>query len=1158
MAKFKDPYLKQIADDLAIQNPAAPVLPLERLSLTNVVSDASAGDPTNSRATLVVADGGDEIPSGSMAVYYRRLDLATLVGSPTHTVSFPGPELQSATLLQMLTKINAGLAAYLEPDLVDDGPYYLTRDMDTFVLTAKPGSESFVGSLSVQARTTLIDISFWAPVQSANLFKETPADTLAANADLDQELINRIFSANAPGVPPPNKSECVLEYSAVGGFREGYPEHLVKITMKPEAMSFIGENTFTYNRRLARSVFPAGTGSTIDITTDEQDMRTVVLNLFASQGLYPPKLPADMGWVNSEGLLYSRQTEVIFDLDDPYYCASTAYDGLRLKIIPITVVPYEAVFDFTVTDQYQPEVYDGVVKNYQGLPTQMEVLSAPAGFTDPTIQIVNNRPGVTLPPGVYKVRLAAPDASLIRNPSYPTLIYGVIFHVGMRITKLYKLVGLDHSSTFRFGWLSEIAADCFVSPHAHRTWSIRYAFADAAVTVVPAGVFDPLTRCMDFSSVFDGNDVLTTVPAKLFADQRAVYSATRMLRDILRETGVVTLPSQLLHNLKGFSYEQVFGEMKELTTVPADVLSGLHDVNYGWAAGINQREEMVYDFTRAFQGCAKLVTIPAGLFDVVRNKTYPVDFNYTFFLCPLLNAIPAGLFDNVKPFSTGLLSVFSAVYEFNYTFADCPSITSVPEGLWATVPLTAPGGTFAGTGLTAIPPALLRNQPNLRYAVSLFARTKITQIPTGLFDGSREQLKEVTDLFKQCNLLTLVPSGVFANMPALTGVSGLFNGATSLTGVLDDLFSNSPNIETVVNLFSASGVQQLQRALFAPFAAKLRYASSMCFNNLALTTVESQLLEGSVLLSDAQSMFQGCSALTTVGGRIFGSSNTAMRLVGNMFRQCTSLASVPADLLQGITTIVDIQRMFSLTGLTALPAGIFADTAPVLENVSNLCEDSAALVTIPTGLFANANAIASAIGTFRGTGVVNPPIGIFSSTHSIPIRMANIFFNSKVQNVPANFFAPKNIIELDGAFRGCPLVSVGSTIVRNEGASTLTCNAMFGDFGGVNKQNFTIGDNVITSTIPLTLSGGMGPGQGILGSNNLIAANIDNLFGANIRINSTCFLGTAAANALTGNGANFITKHQVTSSANRQGLFYNAVNLSDYATLPTWAKNWPS
>lgn len=1166
MAGFADPALKQIVDDLNAKNPDnTQPLRVEQCILGAPTPDTSHGGETNTRAQLtVVADG--YYPAGTFDVWYRRLNLATLTQLFTTNVEFPGAEEQDKTLTEVVKKFTPVLATYLTPDLVDEGPYHISRDPLTIPLTAKSDSKNFIGSVALSTTSARIPIdNFNAPLQYTFY---TASDTpLPAGADVDQDIINRIFMANATKMPvgmpmvPPNKSEVIMEYIPITDSNGGFGiETTVKLTMKPESTVFTGTRTFTYARKNAQTVFP-GTGqfTAANITTDQQDMRLATLELFSTNNLLAPKLLPDMGQVNPEYLANSRSMGVVFDNTDPYYSAGGYSGALWMKITPITVIPYEAIFDFTVTDQFQPSVYGSTQQaGYQGIPTQMEVLSAPAGFLDSTIQIVNNKPGVTLPVGSYKVRLFAPDASLIRNPTYPTLVAGITFDTSMRITKVYKLSGLDLNSTFRFGWVNAVDKDVFNHPYAHAIWNLQYCFADCAITDVPAGIFDGLTRCCRFDNAFDGNATLTSVPTLLFNNQKAVYGINRTLTEIFKETGIVTLPSNLMKDVQGFDFYYAFSAMSALTTIPGDLFGGTFRVAPGWQYNANLNTNQIFGFERTFSECPQLLGVPGALFNAVRNSPYTVNFNYTFFRCPLLVDVGLGLFANIKPFSMYVETASTPVYEFHYTFADCAALQSIPSDFWYNVELRYPGGTFSGTGLTGIPSSLLRDQPYLRYTVGLFSRTKITSIPATLFQNSKDQMKSVSSMFAECSLLASVPAGLFSNMPGLLTADQVFAGCAALTSVPDDMFVGSPQLASVYMAFARSGVQRMNRALFVPFAASLRNASSLCYNSPGLTTVEAQLFDGNTVMDSAYSMFQSCTSLTSVGGRIFGSSNTAMRVCTSMFQQCSALTSIPVDLLAGITTIENVDSMFRLTGLTAIPSGFFDDTAAKLTNVGSLAADSASLVSIPTGLFANCNALTSCYQTFQGTGVVNPPVGIFPANNVLPIRMGRVFYNSAVKNIPAGFFSPKNIIELDSAFQACPLESVGAGIVQNELATGLSCNAMFGDYGGVNKQNFTIANNVITSTIPLTLTGGMGPGQGIFGSNNLITASIDNLFGSNIRIGSTSFLGTNVPNALTGNGTNFIAKHQVESATYKQGLFYNATSLSDYASLPTWAKNWPS
>ncbi len=155
----------------------------------------------------------------------------------------------------------------------------------------------------------------------------------------------------------------------------------------------------------------------------------------------------------------------------------------------------------------------------------------------------------------------------------------------------------------------------------------------------------------NFKEIFCEYDNLTSVPEKLFCNNRLVTSFQSCFRDC---TSLQSIPSGLFDgNTAVTSFQNCFRDCTSLQSIS----SGLFDSNTA-----------VTDFSYCFDGCTSLQSIPSGLFD---NNTAVTTFYYCFYGCSSLQFIPSGLFDNN-----------TVVTDFERCFYSCSSLQSIPSGLF--------------------------------------------------------------------------------------------------------------------------------------------------------------------------------------------------------------------------------------------------------------------------------------------------------------------------------------------------------------------------------------------------------------------------------------------------------------------------------------------
>jgi len=183
-------------------------------------------------------------------------------------------------------------------------------------------------------------------------------------------------------------------------------------------------------------------------------------------------------------------------------------------------------------------------------------------------------------------------------------------------------------------------------------------------------------------------------------------------------------------------------------------------------------------FSRTFENCTSLQSIPDGLFNGVDTSSATNTssmFNHTFYNTPI-TSIPAGLFSEIDT-----SSATNTQEMFSYTFYNTP-ITSIPAGLFSAIDTSSATNTnsmffytFGNTAITSIPAGLFSkidtsaatNTSSMFFYT--FYNTPITSIPTGLFSAINTSSATNTSsmfhrTFYDCTSLTgYIPPTAFPN-----------------------------------------------------------------------------------------------------------------------------------------------------------------------------------------------------------------------------------------------------------------------------------------------------------------------------------------------------------------------------------------------------------
>ena len=281
--------------------------------------------------------------------------------------------------------------------------------------------------------------------------------------------------------------------------------------------------------------------------------------------------------------------------------------------------------------------------------------------------------------------------------------------------------------------------------------------------------------------------------------------------------------------------------------------------------------------------------------------------------CTSLTSVPEDLFSSA-----------TALTDAAMLFSDCASLTSVPERLFASNPLITDVSTmFSGClALTSVPAGLFANQPEITKASSLFKEcTSLTEVPENLFAANRK-IENLSGFFNLASALKTVPAGLFSGLESVTNIATMFKGCTSLSSVPAGLFEDMANVMNMNSLFST--------------CPSLGNLPADIFRNQTKVTTASYLFEGCTgmtefpaishmtALKTVPGMWKDCSTITSVPADYFPESVSAGTSAAYMFQNCTSLKTVPEGLFEDFSGVTTMNQMFeNCTSLESLPAGIF-------------------------------------------------------------------------------------------------------------------------------------------------------------------------------------------------------------------------------------------
>jgi hypothetical protein len=1225
VAKFKDPVLKQIVNELAFQNPEAPVLAPEAIALSNVVADATGAPATNTRAHVTIAAPGVDYPAGMMTVHYRRLELDTLVGEASTALSFTGVAEQAVTLEDLLKKLVPNAYAYVLPELVDEGPYDLTRDALPLTLTPKATSQVLTPTpFAFTAQTAAIDLSTFAVTAGLTPFTSTPFPTYGS--DVQSFILTRIATANGHPEHPLLAQDVTIERLPTTDLTFQLQRRRIRVTVTNPSIVYKGTGEFTYDLYAASGIAQFQNIAYTEGLTQAQTLDA--LSQTANRWFDASELePLPVRPVRQSDYTSGDATQLLTVPDSWVYGSGYLSLPSGLPFHSTALYPFEEIIRFQVLTVGKKRLY--ITTNTGTMPVTIELLEKPAAFA-PAVLTVNST-GTTLedlPVGTYKIRLTRAD-------SYRTPLRHRDFNASnpaeIKVTEIFKVKGHDLTNMFQYCQeLTTVHPGAFdESTYTYKAPQLFYNCT--ALASLPDNILHPFTRCWDLSSMFSACTSLTTVPDDLFGFIKA-YKPN--ISDLFRNSGLQVVPTNLFQDVRWIVFTNLFRDATALQTIspgfiaamnldgvasrfdgmfynnvalqaiPADLFVGVPQLG-SWLTDAYYGD---WNVANMFYNCTSLTAIPANLFQPFRDSGYnSIGMQNTFYQCTGITALPGTLLTGLRfgGYGPGLMG----------TFYGCTSLTSLPSDLFVGVDLDGAlgtatsgynAGTFQASGLTSIPADLFATNTNLKGAIYTFCDTDITAVPAGFFENN-PQLQTVESTFQSCALLATVPSALFGNCPLIESTQRTFSYCAALTSVPANLLTPLVNLETARSMFEHTGLTAIPAGFLATNAA-LTDAYGL-FDGTQLTGMLDNVFTNQPLLTMADYVFRA-TPITGVGANVFSAAPELVTIL-SAFQSCTSLATVHADLLKYQVKLQNVSFLFYQTaalttvpatlftrcteltnaayalgysaGLTSIPAGLLSANTK-LTNLSGLCSNCTSLAAIPAGLFTGLTEVITVASAFQGcslvpsvpnqlfksftkcaaytscfedcTGLSMIGVDLFGET-TVDTSIESMFETSGVTVVPDGiFFALKNITRAHFVFLKCwSLVTVGRLIYNTMAVKIEIGGILGGDLVGTGPDpypDFTVADNVIDSSIQVNIGayGRILPFH----RRNLWTKNIDNLLGANCKFQiATNESKDYFANKLiTGSGNAFITKHAVATT--NTGFFKNSTGLSDYATLPAWAK----
>lgn len=195
---------------------------------------------------------------------------------------------------------------------------------------------------------------------------------------------------------------------------------------------------------------------------------------------------------------------------------------------------------------------------------------------------------------------------------------------------------------------------------------------------------------------------------------------------------------------------------------------------------------------------------------------------------------------------------------------------------------------------------------SLKYA---FAKASNLAYVVAPKDDSFNKLESVYYAFNQCESLTEIPDGFFANAPNLIEGYGVFEQCTNLKKAPNNLFAGCDKLTRVTRLFWKTGIETIGDNIFEG-CVSLNDVGQIFYQNDKLTSIPAGLFEDCVSLTDFSNAFSNCTSLTSIPANLF-SNNLEVTNFSNVFRNCTSLTAISVSIFDNNTKVTNFSNAFN-------------------------------------------------------------------------------------------------------------------------------------------------------------------------------------------------------------------------------------------------------
>lgn len=283
---------------------------------------------------------------------------------------------------------------------------------------------------------------------------------------------------------------------------------------------------------------------------------------------------------------------------------------------------------------------------------------------------------------------------------------------------------------------------------------------------------------------------------------------------------------------------------------------------------------------------------------------------------------------------TGLANLnTSEVTDMSGMFYGCKRLN---QGLdlrtWNVAKVTNMNGMFSGCNAIPILNLSNWNTSKVTDMGSMFYGCKALSV-LYLTNWNTAKVTNMSRMFEDCYLLLNLDVSTF-NTSNVTSMYLMFNNCTSLasldlhnfnTSKVDDLRQMFSNCQSLVSLDVTSfdtSKQTDMRRMFAGLNA-LQSLDLSSFNTAGVTDMSS-MFEGCCnlksikfgsgwtnnVLTNTNSMFKGCNALTTLANFIYFKGTSNLTDMGSMFEGCNSLRNIPFNSTIDTRNVTDMSSMF--------------------------------------------------------------------------------------------------------------------------------------------------------------------------------------------------------------------------------------------------------